>query len=114
MKKDKSILLGIFLMFIALMIGVFIGRNTGMSIYEIPHSETAINADAQEDVRLDINVLSAAQLKELPGIGEQLAQRIVAYREANGPFQTMEEVMNVEGIGEKKLAQIATLVKVGG
>ena len=50
----------------------------------------------------------------LTGIGEMLAKRIVAYRDANGPFRTLEEVMNVEGIGEKKLDQIASLVKVGG
>ena len=69
---------------------------------------------ADTDARLDINEMSAAQLEAIPGIGEMLAKRIVAYRDANGPFHTLEEVMNVEGIGEKKLDQIASLVKVGG
>jgi competence protein ComEA len=50
----------------------------------------------------------------LPGIGETLADRIIAYREANGPFQTIEDLQNVVGIGEKKLDQIAGLVGVGG
>jgi competence protein ComEA len=50
---------------------------------------------------------------ELHGIGELLAERIVAYREENGPFATIDDLMNVEGIGEKKLKAITEWIKVG-
>lgn len=53
---------------------------------------------------VNINTATAAELAELPGVGEVLAQRIVAYREANGPFASAEELLEVEGIGEGKLA----------
>ena len=42
----------------------------------------------------------------LPGIGEVLAGRIIAYREANGPFETVEDLLEVSGIGEAKLAEL--------
>ena len=112
MKKDKLVLLSVCFSFLALAIGIFIDRNTGHNPYDTVQSEMIETADS--DPRLDINEMSTAQLEAIPGIGEMLAKRIVAYRDANGPFRTLEEVMNVEGIGEKKLDQIASLVKVGG
>ena len=50
----------------------------------------------------------------LPGIGPLLAGRIVAYREENGPFEIPGELMNVEGIGEKKLEEIWDYITTGG
>jgi len=63
-------------------------------------------------LRLNINVADAAALEALPGVGPALAQRIVAYREAHGPFATVEDLLNVPGIGEKKLAQLREYVSV--
>ena len=53
-----------------------------------------------------------AALKTLPGIGEVLAQRIVDYREAHGPFRSVDELIAVEGIGEGKLEKLRELVTV--
>ena len=55
---------------------------------------------------------TCASLKTLPGIGEVLAQRIVDYREAHGSFQSVEELIAVEGIGEGKLEKLRELVTV--
>lgn len=55
---------------------------------------------------LDPNTASAADLEALPGIGPVLAGRIVAYREAHGPFKTIDDLEQVSGIGPKKLAQV--------
>lgn len=54
--------------------------------------------------KLDLNDMTEAQLMEVSGIGEVLAGRIVAWREANGPFRALEDLLQVSGIGEKKLA----------
>ena len=50
----------------------------------------------------------------LPGIGEVLALRIIAYREDNGGFRAPEELLNVEGIGKKRLEEIMDLITLGG
>ncbi len=55
---------------------------------------------------VDINTADLATIAGLPGVGETLARRIVDYRAAYGPFAAMEELLNVEGIGEKKLEAI--------
>ncbi len=60
---------------------------------------------------LPLNTATAEQLSAaLPGIGEVIAERIVAYREEHGGFVSLEELRNVEGIGEKKLEAIRDLL----
>jgi len=53
---------------------------------------------------VDLNSATAAGLEELPGVGPVLAARIVAYREERGPFEAVEDLLDVPGIGEAKLA----------
>jgi len=64
------------------------------------------------DGLLDLNAATAAQLEELPGVGPVLAGRIVAWREANGPFPSVEILGEVSGIGDTLLAQLRPLVRV--
>jgi competence ComEA-like helix-hairpin-helix protein len=52
-----------------------------------------------EAKRIDVNVASAAELTELPGIGPVLAERIVAYRAAHGAFRTLDSLAAVKGVG---------------
>ena len=61
---------------------------------------------------ININTATAAQLDTLPGIGPVLAQRIIDYRQANGPFTSLSQLMLVEGIGEKRLANILPLITI--
>ena len=55
---------------------------------------------------VNINTASKKELDALPGIGEVLAQRIIDYRSANGPFSTVDELTKVKGIGEKTLEKL--------
>lgn len=62
---------------------------------------------------VNINTATAIELEALPGIGPSIAGAIVAYREANGPFATVDALLDVPGIGDAKLAAIRELVAVG-
>ncbi len=62
--------------------------------------------------KVDLNSADQRQLETLPGIGPAMAKRIVEFREKNGPFKRVEELMNVRGIGEKKYDQLKDLVSV--
>ncbi|MFO7547520.1 MAG: ComEA family DNA-binding protein [Acidimicrobiia bacterium] len=59
-----------------------------------------------------VNRARAEELQRLPGVGPVLAERIVAHREANGPFRNVEDLLDVPGIGEGRLAQIRDLVEI--
>lgn len=60
---------------------------------------------------LTLNQASAAEFETLPGVGAVLAERIVAHRDANGRFDAVEDLLDVPGIGEAKLAAIRDLVR---
>ena len=62
---------------------------------------------------ININTASAAQLEELPGIGPALAERVIAYREQHGPFQTVEELAEVSGISDRMVDELRALITTG-
>ncbi len=62
---------------------------------------------------ININTASQTELESLPGIGPTTAQKIIAYREANGPFAKIEDIVNVSGIGPGTFEKIKDLITVG-
>lgn len=128
MKKPRlSILVAVTLLFAVFTLGFFLGRNGSHGSVELsvpaamqtlPPQTTCPEPTTPETVAvtfpIDINRADAEQLTALPGIGEILARRIVAYREENGSFLSTQELQNVEGIGEKRLDAILDLITVGG
>ena len=73
-------------------------------------SAAKIRATAANPVNL--NSATLAQLQTLPGVGASAAQRIVDYRQKNGSFKKIEELMNVKGIGEKSFLKLKPLITV--
>jgi len=62
---------------------------------------------------VNINSASAADFEALPGIGPKLAARIVDYRQKNGPFKKIEDLMNVQGLGEKNFLKLKPQLTLG-
>lgn len=63
--------------------------------------------------KVNINTASAAELEVLPRVGPKVAQRIIDYRTQHGNFKRVEEIMKVQGIGEKVFAELRDLITVG-
>ena len=64
-------------------------------------------------VQVNLNTATVADLQELPGVGAKVAARIVEYRQKQGPFKRIEELMNVQGIGEKSFLKLRPQLTVG-
>ena len=136
MKNRFSVILGaVTALFVVFTLGVFLGRAGGRGDVYIseyipdtaavrvanpvpssqdPSSAAEIQASPSEPVLfpIDINTANAQLLEQLPGIGPVLAERIVNYREANGPFRSIGELTRVEGIGQTKLEEILNMITI--
>lgn len=75
-------------------------------------AETSTDLDQILEGKINLNTASVDQLDLLPGIGPAYAQRIIDYRDANGPFKAASEIQNIAGIGPKTFEKIKDLITV--
>ena len=108
--KDQLAIAGFLLACLIGMSAFFLHRShVGDGLIEIDRSGS-LNAEFQ----VDINAAQFGEIVVLPGVGEKLAQTIVEYRQQTGPFDSVESLTQVPGIGEKKLEMlIPFLVPIG-
>lgn len=88
---------------------IAIGSQTG---FEPEESKSSGSPDKITSGTININSASKSELMRLPGIGEATAQKIISYREEKGNFLSIEEIMNVSGIGEKKFETMKSYLAV--
>lgn len=89
---------------------------TMMIAVRVPAAEAqtkATQADTAKPAIVNINTASLAELESLPGVGAKMAARILEYRQKNGPFKKVEELMNVRGLGEKNFLKLKDQLTVG-
>ena len=118
MKKPKHVLIAVTAGFLCIILGIFIGRNLLPNYYLRTYTPTE---DPQSDVsdwsangKININNADEEQLTQLPGIGPTIAARIIAYREENGNFQSIDDLTEVSGIGTGILDNISPYITIGG
>jgi len=89
------------------------GEQIRIGLAPAPASGATSSPDAAAGGPIDLNSASLEQLQQIPGVGPVIAARIVTYREQNGGFRAVEELLEVSGIGEVTFAQMQPMVTVG-
>jgi competence protein ComEA len=86
---------------------------TGATLAAQTRTPPAAAAKPASTAVVNINTASATEIATLPGVGAKMAARIIEYRQKNGPFKKVEELMNVRGIGEKNFLKLKPQLAVG-
>ncbi|HOM01657.1 MAG TPA: helix-hairpin-helix domain-containing protein [Acetivibrio sp.] len=90
--------------------GITITKDSGGAIVGDNDNDSSNNKAS--NTKININTATLEELDTLPGIGPSTAAKIVAYREQNGEFKTIEDIMNVSGIGQSKFNNIKDFITV--
>ena len=85
---------------------------TGSNLTAQTKTPAAAGAKPASPAVVNINTASATEIATLPGVGAKMAARIIEYRQKNGPFKKIEELMNVRGIGEKNFLKLKPQITV--
>ena len=121
-KKTASVFILITAFFTVFLSGLLIGRHSGSSVplanieHLIPTKPFEPEFLPTEEIvgsKININTASVETLAILPGIGIDMATKIVDYREQNGPFMHTEELRLINGMGEKHFNDLAKYITVG-
>ena len=116
--KLETVILVLSILLVVFTVGFFAGRNRkDVIVIETQRSASASSEEertqeAPELAVIDLNSASAAEMEALPGIGPALAAEIAAFREEHGRFSSVEEILEVPGIGDKKFEAIRDWITV--
>lgn len=98
-------------LFLCFCTGLFFGRNLNRDVIV---TLTPNTRPATVSAPIDLNRADRNTLTTLPGIGEALANQILAYRDTHGPFTSLAELLNIDGIGPERLEALLPYLTTGG
>ena len=112
-RKSEWLLLGVTGLFLCALLALHFHDRARLDTQSVVTAVALPQEELLPDLSpLDLNAATGEELQTLPGIGPELAERIVAYREEHGAFGSVEEIMEVPGIGEGKFAVLEGRIAV--
>ena len=121
MSRSMKTLIVVLLVTAMLLSGLFLpnlvecltaGSSGNMETVEVEPLNFESGSSSAEVRRVNINTASVEELMEIPGIGESKAKKIIEYREKNGKFESIEDIMNVSGIKENSFRKMQDYITV--
>ena len=120
--KGLTVLFLTTVMFMVFLLGFMIGSRSDrlISVSPDPEQSAASNETTDPDKQvyidglLNLNAATISDLMLLPGIGETLAKNILDYRDSNGPYKSIDDLLNVPGIGAGRLEKLKDHLTVAG
>ncbi len=111
MKKASVFLLIATCAYLLVCLGYFIGRSSNGSVFYVDSYNNPEDTSSAP-IQININTDDFYTLMLLDGVGEKIAQRIIMYRIENGPFEEVDELLQVEGMTKSKLEHIRDFITV--
>ena len=96
----------------AAILGIAVSAAAASAQSKSTTQKAATGATATAAAPVNLNTATAEQLATIPGVGPKMAERIIDYRQKNGGFKKVEDLMNVSGVGEKSFLKMKPLITV--
>ena len=97
----------------AAILGIAVSAAVASAQNKATTSKAAATVTATATAPVNLNTATVEQLATIPGVGPKMAERIIDYRQKNGGFKKVEDLMNVSGVGEKSFLKMKPLITVG-
>jgi competence protein ComEA len=96
----------------AAILGIAVSAAAASAQNKATTPKTAATVTATATAPVNLNTATVEQLATIPGVGPKMAERIIDYRQKNGGFKKVEDLMNVSGVGEKSFLKMKPLITV--
>ena len=96
----------------AAILGIAVSAAAASAQNKATTPKTAATVTATATAPVNLNTATVEQLATIPGVGPKMAERIIDYRQKNGGFRKVEDLMNVSGVGEKSFLKMKPLITV--